>query len=32
MVVVDKNVVGLLNGLVWREYFGEFEIIDEFFY
>ena len=26
----DKNVVGLLNGIARREYFGESEITDEF--
>ena len=27
---MDKNVVGLLNGLARRGYFGESEITDEF--
>jgi len=30
MATADKNVVGLLNGLARREYFGETEITDEF--
>ena len=30
MAAADKNVVGLLNGLARREYFGESEITDEF--
>lgn len=30
MAAADKNVVGLLNGLARREYFGEAEITDEF--
>ena len=30
MASADKNVVGLLNGLARREYFGESEITDDF--
>ncbi|KAJ7390809.1 negative regulation of sodium ion transmembrane transport [Desmophyllum pertusum] len=30
MAAADKNVVGLLNGLARREYFGESEITDDF--
>lgn len=30
MATADKNVVGLLNGIARREYFGETEITDEF--
>lgn len=30
MAAADKNVVGLLNGIARRDYFGESEITDEF--
>lgn len=30
MAAADKNVVGLLNGIARREYFGESDITDEF--
>lgn len=30
MAAADKNVVGLLNGIARREYFGESEITDDF--